>query len=977
MKKYIFLIVLFLGIVFEGFAQNKVSGIVMNSESEPLVGVTVVVDGTLTGVTTDADGRYSLDVNQNDVLVFSFVGMIKQKVVYKGQKEINVNMLSDNYNLDDVVVVGYGTSKKSDLTGSVSSVKVNDLKNTKVGLLGNALQGMASGVQVTQTNLKPGGSVSVVIRGKGSVNAGNGPLVIIDGVPGGFDQIATADIESIEILKDASAASIYGNRGSNGVILITSKKGAAGKTRVSFTAQGGVMNMVNKMDMMSAQQYYDLINSEGIEYTWKRDELLQLSRGETTDWQAAISEQGKFQNYNASVSGGSEKSSNYLGLDYYDMDGIIKNSNYNRITVRFNNDSKLNDWAHMGFRLNVLESKIKNINEETYELYGTMFSAISAQPTAPIYGSDGEYFDGFLNTKANPVAMVDLLDKSTKVTHITGSFFVEFTPLKHLSVKTNNAATLHFAITDLYENPRMGQHYATEGVANITSSKSRYWQSENTITYNNIFGDHKIKAMVGVSASKSEAESSFAQTKGVDPVTKYYNLGGGSEFGPNSSSASASTLTSTYMRANYNYKDRYLATFTMRADGSSKFAPGHRWGYFPSLALAWRITEENFMKSADYIDNLKLRVSAGMLGNQNIGNYLYQALVSEGGQHFNYVLNGVLYTGAAYSSIGNTNLTWERSKQLDVALDYGFFGNRVAGSIDYYYKQSTDLLWNVTLPLESGYQSSYTNVGVLENRGIEFSLNTININQYNFQWTSTLNFTYNRNEVIELYDGKTDYNKQIFVGHSLNEFYMLESDGIWQLEEAAEAAVYGALPGDRKIVDNYEDNQINSDDRVFCGRSTPAYYGGLTNTFKYKDFDLVVFVTYAGGYKVRNSLLRFTESYNTKGNSSVDYYNNYWRADRPSDKYPAPRIGSSYLNGDGTDAILEDGTYARIKNLELGYTLPKRWTKSLKATSVRAYFSVQNVYTFTKYTGFDIEASAQSNPYPGSRAFIGGISINF
>ncbi|WP_372931890.1 SusC/RagA family TonB-linked outer membrane protein [Mariniphaga sediminis] len=977
MKRNILVLLMFLGSFSIAFAQNRVSGTVVDSESNPLVGVTVIIKGTQTGVTTDVNGQYSMNIAKNDILVYSFIGMIKQEITYNGQGKINVSMIPDNYDLEDVVVIGYGTSKKSDLTGSIASVKSDDLKNTKVGLAGNALQGMAAGVQVTQPSAKPGADASIVIRGKGSVNAGNSPLVIVDGIPSSLGDVATGDIESIEILKDASAASIYGNRGSNGVILITTKKGSAGKTRVSFNVQGGALNMMNKMDLMNSQQYYDLVTTSGQNYTWTTAELLQLSRGETTDWQNAVTQPGSFQNYNATVSGGNEKSTHFLGLDYYDQEGVVKNSWYNRLTLRYNNDSKLNDWINMGVRFNFMESKIKNINEESDELYGTMYSAISSQPTAPIYDTDGEYFDGFLNTKANPVAIVNLLNRTTQRTNMNGSFYIEFEPVEKLKIKTDNAGQMGFNVTNEYEDPRMGQHYSSEGVASISNSKNRYWQTENTITYENSFDVHKIKVMGGASASKSEYQHSLAQAKGIDPITKYYNLGGGSEYGPNNSYASASTLTSFYIRANYNYKERYLLTFTMRADGSSKFAPGHRWGYFPSLAAAWRITEEDFMKNFDKIDNLKLRISAGMLGNQSIGDYRYSALVSRGGENNNYVLNGNLYTGATYTSISNPNLTWEKSSQVDIALDYGFFKNHIAGSIEYYYKRSTDLLWSVILPLESGYQSSLTNVGILDNSGIELTINTVNVNTYNFQWTTSFNFTYNHNNVVELYDGKTDINKSIFIGHSLGEYYLLESDGIWQMNESSEAAIYNAQPGDRKIKDLTPDNQINSDDRTFCGQSTPKYYGGMSNTFKYKGLDLVVFINYAGGYYINNSMLRFFNSYNTWGNSSVDYYNNYWKEERPSNKYPAPRIGSSYSNGDGTNANLEDGTFIRIKNLELGYTLPHRWTDNIKATSIRGFISVQNLYTFTKYSGYDVEASQQSNTYPGARAFIGGVSINF
>ncbi len=977
MKRYILTLLLFIGSLSVTFAQNTVSGTITDFESNPLPGVTVVVKGTQHGVASDANGRYSISVADKDVLVYSFIGMITKELQYAGQNRIDVKMIPDDYELDAVVVVGYGTTRKSDLTGSIASVKSDDLKNTKVGLVGNALQGMAAGVQVTQPSAKPGADASIIIRGRGSVNAGNAPLVIVDGIPASLGDIAAGDIESIEILKDASSASIYGNRGSNGVVLITTKSGSQGKTRVSFNAQGGLISMMNKMNLMNSQQYYDLVNLSGQSYTWTTAELQQLSRGETTDWQNAVTQPGNFQNYNASFSGGSEKSTHFLGIDYYDHEGVVKNSWYNRLTMRYNNDSKLNDWITLGVRFNFMESKIKNINEETDELYGTMYSAISSQPTAPVYDTDGDYFDGFLNTKANPVAIVDLLDRTTQRSNFNGSFFLEFEPVKNLKIRTNNSGQLVYSLTNEYEDPRMGQHYSQEGVAKISNAKNRYWQTENTITYDKKFNEHKINVMGGFSASRNDYQYSFAQAKGVDPITRYYNLGGGSDFGPDASHSTASTLASFYARANYNYGERYLLTFTMRADGSSKFAPDHRWGYFPSLAAAWRISEEDFMTDLREINNLKLRVSLGMLGNQNIGDYLYSALVSRGGENNNYVFDGNLYTGATYTSISNPNLTWEKSKQLDVALDYGFFGNRIAGTVEYYFKRSTDLLWSVTLPLESGYQSSLTNVGVLDNRGIEFTVNSVNVNSKNFQWVTSFNITHNKNNVTELYDGKTDINKSIFVGHSLGEFYLLKADGIWQVSEASEASVYNAEPGDRKILDLKKDNQINSEDREFCGRSTPAYFGGMTNTFKYRNIDLIVFINYAGGYYINNSLLRFLNSYNTWGNASVDYYNNYWKEDRPTNKYPAPRIGSSYSNGDGTDANLENGAYIRIKNIELGYTLPQRWSGSLKASSIRGFISVQNLFTFTRYSGYDVEAAQQSNAYPGSRATLGGISVNF
>ena len=860
----------------------------------------------------------------------------------------------------------------------MASIKTSELKNTKVGMASNALQGLAAGVQVTAGNLKPGADAGIVIRGAGSVNAGTSPLYVVDGVPvSGLQDISTSDIQSIEVLKDASSAAIYGSRGSNGVVLITTRRGDKDQGRITFNVVAGAQKMLNKQDMMNAQQYYDLVSKSGQSYTWTTEELLLLSRGESTDWQDAVTQVGSFQNYNLSVSGGSDKLTHFLGVDWYDQRGIIKNSSFDKITVRYNADAVLKPWLRSGVRFNIVYSKLRNINEEADSGYGTMFSAISSQPTAPIYASDGEYFDGFLNTKANPAAIVNLLDKSTKKLMAIGSAYIEAEPVKNLFIKTDNAVNYTTFRVNEYEDGRMGQHYPEDGAASVTGNLSTYMQTENTVTYRLEVPRHKFSVMGGFSASRNTYETATATSKSLNAITKYNNLGGAKDHGPNSSYASASTLVSFYGRLTYNFDERYLFTATARGDGSSRFAEGHRWGFFPSAAFAWRISEESFLKNVRNVNNLKLRLSVGRLGNQNIGDYQYAALVGQGGYFVDYVFGGEKATGAVYETISNPNLTWEKANSFDAGLDFGFFNGRLSGTVEAYYKRTSDLLWTVPLPYESGYISSLTNVGRLDNKGLEFTLNTVNINAESFQWTSSFNFTLNRNNVVELYDGKQDVGKYIFVNHSLNEYYLLKSQGIWQMDEADKAAQYGCQPGDRKIYDKDNNGVINGEDRVFCGQSTPTWYGGFSNTFSFFGIDLTVFMNFAGGHKINNSLLRYQNSYNIWGNMSQDYYNNYWTVDRPSNKYPAPRIGSPYSNGDGTDANLQKGNYLRIKNLELGYTFPSRLTRKFGSNSLRIYASVQNLCTFTAFSGYDVEAWDTTNTYPGARAFIGGLTLSF
>lgn len=850
-----------------------------------------------------------------------------------------------------------------------------------MGTATSALQGLAAGVFVSTGSVKPGGDASVVIRGSGSLRAGNAPLYVVDGIPveGGLQDLSQGDIESIEVLKDASSAAIYGSRGSNGVILVTTRKGVKGRGRVTLNVNSGTQRMLNKQKMMNAQQYYELASKAVPDYTWTSEELRLLSRGESTDWQDAITQNGSFSNYNLGISGGNEKVTHFLGADYYNQIGTIKNSSFRKVTLRYNMDAQTMDWLRTGIRFNIIESKLKNINEEGDSGYGTMFSAISSQPTAPIYTSNGDYFDGFLNTKANPVAIVDLLDKSTAKSRAVGSVYFEIEPIKNLKIRSDNGAELEFFNVNSYEDGRMGQHYPDGGHAVKFNGKKRYMQTENTATYNFELSDrHRFVVMGGFSASKYDYESTTADSKNLSPILGYDNLGGAQNHGPNYSYASASTLTSYYGRVNYNFDDRYLFTVTMRQDGSSRFAPGHRWGFFPSAALAWRISNEQFMENAGAVSELKLRLSAGKLGNQNIGDYAYAATIGQGGEWADYVFGGNLATGSVQNTIANPNLTWEKANQFDIGIDFGFFKNRIAGTLDAYYKKTTDLLWLVPLPIESGFDNSLTNIGQIDNKGIELSLTTVNISTRDFSWTTAGNISYNQNKIAELYGGKLDVNKSLFVGQPINLFYTLKSDGIWQTSEAAQAAQYNAQPGDRKVVDVNKDGVINGDDRQFAGVAVPKFYGSFTNTFKYKGFDLITFFTYAGGHMINNSLNRYLNAFNTWGNMGVDYYNGYWTPTRPSQRYPAPRVGSPYANGDGTDANLQKGDYLRLRNIELGYSFPaSSFVRRIKSTGMRVYASVQNAFTWTQFTGYDVESGDNTNPYPNARTFMAGLSINF
>ena len=974
-KRLVLLLFLVINMSFI-YAQPKiVTGHVTDGNDNPLPGTSIIISGTQEGATSDVSGFYKIEVSENDKLTFSFIGMDEKTITIGKENIYNVTLYESAFDIDEVVAIGYGTVKKSDLTGSVAVIKSKDLANSKVGLISNSIQGLAPGVLVQQGSQKPGGGASILIRGQGTLSAGSSPLVIVDGIPSDINDLNASDIESIEILKDASSASIYGSRGSNGVILVTTKQGEKGKSKISFSSKFGSQSLMNKQRLMNADQYYEVVNKAQDNFPWSSDELRYLTDGNSTDWQDEVSQKGNFQNYNLSLSEGKEKTNHFLSVDWYDNKGVIKNSSYNRASLRYNMNTEINEFVRSGIRMNFVETSLKNVNEDDADTYGTMHSAITAQPTAPTHGSDGEYFDNFLNTKANPLAMVELMDKPTDKTRLIGSVYVEFEPIKNLIFRTDNGGEAKSVRSASHTEPTMGQHYKSE--ASIAYSRYIFLQSENTLTYNLNLDNHKLTVMGGFSASKGVGENVIARGTSVNAVTGYNNLIAAESYGPDASGKGETTMSSFFTRFNYSLKDKYLATFTMRADGSSRFAPEHRWGYFPSAALKWRASEEEFFKNISFLSTLGFRLSAGMLGNQDIGDYRYYATIFQGGSFLNYPIGGEVLTGAAQTSIGNPNLTWEKAKTLDLGVDYGFLRGRISGSIDAYYKQTNDLLWEVPLPKESGYNSSLTNIGTIENKGIEFSLNSVNFNGP-FQWTTSFNFTYNKNNVVSLYDNKTNIDNWLFVDQPLGVIYSYKADGIWQQNEAAEAQIYNAIPGDRKVLDTNDDGLITADkDRDFYGETRPVYFGSFQNTFAYAGFDFTVFCTYAGGHKIHNTIASWLDRYNIWGNMSEAYYNGYWTPERPSMKYPSPRTGALFANGGGTDAFYQKGDYLRVKNIEIGYTLPKNILNTIKSSNIRVYGSIQNLYTFTEFTGYDVESDSYNNPYPASRTIIFGVSANF
>lgn len=963
-------------------AQTKISGTVTDVDKNPLPGVSVVCKSTSQGTVTNLDGKYTIEINKGNTLTFSLIGMQTQDIKIASQSIINVIMHESTIELDEVVAIGYGTAKKSDLTSSIISVKPDELKNVKVGSAADALQGLATGVLISKGSFKPGGSSNIIIRGNGSFGNGGAsttPLYIIDGVMSnaGLDVIAPSDIESIEVLKDAASTAIYGSRASNGIILVTTRKGKTGKASITFNTNIGIQNLINKQKVLNASQFKEILDAATDNtYLWDKEEQRMFDEGRSTDWQDLITQSGVYQNYNLGITGGSEKTTYYLGLDWVDQEGIIKNTGYQKGNIRFNLDSKLNNWLTMGAKFNVIRSSTNSSNTDGVAGMnsldqGTMGSAIASKPSAPIFNEDGTYYDNLL-LRPNPVAAVTYFKNNFTQTRFNASFNLEAEILKNLKLRTENGTEYINNQSNVFQDSRMTGIYKNVNISDRENGEQFYLQTENTLTYQLNKGIHRLTAVGGFSASIFNWTMMSAQVLNASNITQNDNLGTGTPKSVNSDKVK-STLASFFGRVNYSLADKYLLTVTLRADGSSRFAKGHKWGYFPSGGLAWRINQEDFLKDVNFLDNLKLRTSYGIVGNQEISSYQSMAQVdATSSRYTDYVFGGTLANGSRTSILAQPDLTWEKSRQFDLGLDFAFFKNRLSGSIDGYYKYTYDLLYNVPLPLESGYRTALVNVGAMKNRGIELTLNSVNIDTKDFTWQTSLNYSFNKNEIDKLYND-LECVGNYFVGQSINVIYTKRFGGIWQSDEAEIAKIYNAEPGDYKIIDRNRNNIIDDDDRDFVGQTTPQFFGSFSNTFKSHGFDLTIFLTYAGGHKIYNPFA-YLDSYSPSANMSPDYYHNYWTPERPSNKYP--RLGSTNSQLYETDGMYQKGDYIRLKNLELGYTLPRNIANKVYASNIRVYASVQNLVTFTKYTGFDVETS-NANPYPACRVFMGGLTVNF
>lgn len=976
--------------------QNKVSGKVTGVSGDPLPGVTIAVKGTTAGTITDAAGNFQLAIPaEAKVLVFSFVGMKTQEVAISGKSTFNIVLEEESIGIEEVVAIGYGTAKKRDVTGAVGSVRAESIVRSNPVQPAKALQGQVAGVNVNKVNSRPGSDYTIDIRGVHSISFSSEPLVVIDGVMGGkLNTLNPSDIETMDVLKDASSAAIYGARGANGVIIITTKKGLQGKTKVTYEGYVGVKVPTNLPDLMTAQEFYhaynDVVKAENpiAQIIWTTAETANVTGGKSVNWVDQVTAPSAQTSHVVALSGGNENTTHYFSTGYLSEKGNLLNTGYERFNLKGSIDSKLNNVVKVGFTTYYTYS-ILNLGAME-----TLRSAYRARPTGSIYYSEltnptetnDKNVDGYAfwmgikdNQVQNPILEVQdySFDDETRVSNFLGNGYLELTPMKGLSFKSSLSASVYNSRRGEYRGPdtksRLNKLASAANQFNFNSSYT--W--DNILNYKLTSGVHNLNLTAAQSALQERFETSGIQVENLTYNSSFYALNTAALINGVSSSLVERSIMSFMGRLNYSYNDKYLLTATGRYDGSSVLAEGNKWAFFPSLALAWRAMEEPFVKSLNLFSDLKLRASYGEVGNDVVAPYSTQAYLNKTAYDF----GGVAAYGYAPRNIGNADLKWENSAEVNIGLNMGFLKNRITADVEFYNKKTNDLIQNVAIPTSLGFGSVTSNVGKLLNRGVEITLNTVNVQTNNFKWNTTINFSKNHNEILELYGGTVtqDIANSLFVGESLRSNYYYEFAGIWQTSEAAEAAKYGQVPGSVKVVDQNKDGKISSstgiDDRVVLGNQLPKWMAGINNSFTYKNWDLSFFIYTRQGVQFQNSLLSGTMG--ELGSNRYNHLNlNYWTVDNPTNDYFGVWQGNPYRQA----IQYKDASFWRLANVTLGYNLPKSVLNKIKFGNLRFYVQATNPFVYTKEKNIWMDPEFNSGTYqddvPNS-VYSFGVSASF
>ena len=979
----------------------KITGKVVDVQGEPVIGATVMEKGTTNGIITDVDGNFTLNVSPNRKLQVSYVGYQTQEITIGSNRTLRITLKEDSELLDEVVVVGYGTMKKSDLTGAISSVSTETLvRGGNANAIG-ALQGSVAGVSILKSNNKPGGGYDIKIRGVSSISGSSAPLVVIDGIPGAsLDNINPDDIEKIDILKDASSTAIYGSRATNGVVMVTTKKGSLGDPKISYSGYAGFRNYTHVPEMMSGDEYVQLAmenaralnnnNYKTLEEIFTDPSELKAAKDRNYyDWVDAITSPAFMTSHTISATGGTEKAKYTLGGGYYFEDGMQFPQEFSRYNMRAAVDLKANDYLSFGGSLYMTHSVRDTGNSSL------MVDALRMRPTQHPYSlvTGEEIWKYTSNGMFNPLITNQNEFNKTKKLNILSNVYVKLTPVKGLELTSSFASNM--------TNDQIGQYRgvwtkALQGTAKGATNlldKNNYtnWVWDNIVRYSWEHKIHKIDFTGVYSLQQNQDEKMRGASKDLPFNSLWYNLQGG-EMTSMTSSYVQSNLMSFLGRINYTLADKYMLTASLRYDGSSKLADGNKWSLFPSVAVAWRLKEEAFMQSVDWLSNLKLRLSYGQTGNDAVSPYSTNGTIA-GSQYYSFGTNTVI--GTYPNNIRNDKLGWERTSEYNVGVDFGFFDNRISGSVEYYNRLTKDLIMNKSIPTHLGYSSVRDNVGSVRNQGFEIMLNTENIRLKDFSWQTTFTLSYNKNEIVDLafkedlgvYSDRLkgmqgDYNNRWFIGQPVQLNWDLETIGVWQLGEEEAAKKYGQKPGQFKVSDYNNDGVINDKDRFINGSRIPNWTGGMTNTFRYQEFDLSFHMHFQTGARLRN---QFYVSYALENNNANlgNMKKDYWTPENPTNSCAQPSNMGPYRDqnttGKSVSHIVQKTDFLKVSYITLGYTFKKNLLNRIKMSNLRLYATVQNPFTFTGFSGFDPEQPSEqvSNSDMITCNVLFGLNVSF
>jgi len=971
-----------------------VKGQVTDKNGDGVIGATVKVKDAQAGTVTDYNGNFSLNVQKAGTLVVSYIGYLTKEIAFTPGQTLNITIEEDATALDEVVVVGYGVQKKSDVTGSVTSINKDRLSKLPVTNVLQAVQGAAAGVTISQGSSIPGDAPSALVRGRNSINAGTGPYIVVDGIPisksgGSLNDINPGDIESMEILKDASATAIYGTNGANGVILITTKHGKEGKPSVSYNGYVGFETFAHKMDFCDGQQitqrYKDYVAQNPGEtmyndFVKNQNEADAQAAGRETDWlYDMVSQTGIIHDHNVTVNGGAEKIKYFISGDYMSQKGVLKGFNYKRYSMRMNIDADVTDYLRIG-----TNSYIVSHNRDGGRVNFMMAEAMS--PYGKVYEDDGSYCIYPMYTESlffNPMRDINQ-DHERRQWNINLNAYAELNfgniwkPLTGLTYKFN----FGYSFVPKRENYYNGaEQNDPNGYGYIFNAETQSRTVENILTYAKDIQKHHFDiTLLFASSRKKYHDNTATGAKFINDELLWHNLGGGG-------TQTAKSYTDLYKtvsqmgRLNYSYDSRYLFTFTVRRDGSSVFGADNKYGTFPSVALGWNIANEKFMEKADWLNNLKLRLSYGKAGNEAIGVYETLAKMSNAALTMDGQSATALYPS---SRMGNSGLGWETTKTFNIGIDFGFLNNRINGNIDFYTSTTTDLLLQRNLPKVSGYSNVYMNMGKTANKGLEITINSKNIVTKDFTWGTNLVWSWNKNEIKDLYgDEKSDIGNRWFIGEPISVIYDYEMVGIWQKDEIDRGDHLNwdpqAQPGDVKLRDVNGDGKIDpNDDKTIQGQTTPKWIGGLTNTFTYKNLSLSIFIQTVQGLKRNNSLLGTASDEMGRRNSTTEV--GYWTESNPSNEFRSlSKTSNRWGYGFPCDA-----SFTRIKDVTLSYQFPAQITNALRISALTVYASARNLATFTSWKGWDPEADitqrgwgGYENNYPMTKSYVFGLNVTF